>query len=532
MQGGFRRRRGCYDQVTILHELLLTNSKAVLIFFDMKAAYDTVPRDLLWSFFPNKWGNISLVRRLRALFDFNAARLMVSGHRSKEIRLRRGLLQGSSLSPILFNLFIDTLLKRLEAHGGGCMIGGRRINHLFFADDAVVVARNWQEARELVAICERWAIEFGMMFAPTKCAIVTGRNHKEPLYLHGEPLPVQENYTYLGMVMDHNGVDWKASYDPRIRTAANLICFLRKKGMNWSGWRPISSVTAYKTFIRPTLEYGMALGPVPKGILSRLQVIQNTALRSIASVQRSSSVRALHRLYRVEPIAHRQQELHARYHGRLHNATHRAPIVDIYRKLAKRERQPSKSLLNKQDNAVWPHIPLPNLDAGEETTPLGALLPLDKRTELRQQAIMGITGTAGGVGSTMSVLTTATHHLRPDILLRHSTQLSRKQVQEITNWRLGMVARHQSCAQCGEPLSRRHALECARILPRISSLRYWAGRVPSFSMGIAPFSHEVNALDDLLGQLQLHKSFDVGLWTELADIIRTVMVTTAGWDPG
>jgi hypothetical protein len=86
---------------------------AVVIFLDLKAAYDTVPREVLWSQFPRTDDQHSLICLLRALFDSNAAQLVVGGQRSDDISATRGLLQGSSLSPVLFNLFIDSLVEEI-----------------------------------------------------------------------------------------------------------------------------------------------------------------------------------------------------------------------------------------------------------------------------------------------------------------------------------------------------------------------------------------------------------------------------------
>ena len=82
---------------------------------DFKAAYDMVDRRILWTLLAKRFKmSTALIRLLRALFDFNFSRLEISGKKSEKIFHLRGLPQGSSLSPILFNFYIDSLIDLIQ----------------------------------------------------------------------------------------------------------------------------------------------------------------------------------------------------------------------------------------------------------------------------------------------------------------------------------------------------------------------------------------------------------------------------------
>ena len=58
---------------------------------------------------------IDLVECFSELFDHNEFILLVAGKQGEPISNRQGLLQGSSISPILFNFYINDLAEALDA---------------------------------------------------------------------------------------------------------------------------------------------------------------------------------------------------------------------------------------------------------------------------------------------------------------------------------------------------------------------------------------------------------------------------------
>ena len=123
-----------------------------------------VNRRLLWrrlQVYPEM--GLKTIRMLRSLFDFNKSVLVINGTESREILNRRGLLQGSSLSPILFNHFINDLILKLDEEGKLCTLGVAT-NCLFFADDAALHARTAQDLQLLLDICDCWAKRNGIRF--------------------------------------------------------------------------------------------------------------------------------------------------------------------------------------------------------------------------------------------------------------------------------------------------------------------------------------------------------------------------------
>ena len=107
---------------------------------------------------------------MRSLFDHNSSHILVDNIVSEEgIRNLRGVPQGSSLSPIMFNFYIDGLIKNLHEIKGEDLPS----SCLFFADDGNLHATNKEKIQELLDKCLIWSIDYGISFAPDKCLVVS-----------------------------------------------------------------------------------------------------------------------------------------------------------------------------------------------------------------------------------------------------------------------------------------------------------------------------------------------------------------------
>ena len=59
---------------------------------------------------------------------------------SDSFKVTNGVRQGGILSPQLFNIYIDGLSDILNKSCVGGFIGGKRINHILYADDLCIVS--------------------------------------------------------------------------------------------------------------------------------------------------------------------------------------------------------------------------------------------------------------------------------------------------------------------------------------------------------------------------------------------------------
>ena len=91
---------------------------------------------------------------------------------SSEFTVSNGVKQGGVLSPILFAIYTDGLLKRLEEIGVGCHMGSRFTGALAYADDITLLAPCKSALSILVSVCEKYASEFDILFNGSKSKLL------------------------------------------------------------------------------------------------------------------------------------------------------------------------------------------------------------------------------------------------------------------------------------------------------------------------------------------------------------------------
>ncbi len=85
-----------------------------MCFYDLQKAFDSVEYPVLLRRLYDAGINGRTWRLLKAWYNHPKCKVNVDGQLSAEFTLERGMLQGSVLSPVLFLLVMDPLLRELE----------------------------------------------------------------------------------------------------------------------------------------------------------------------------------------------------------------------------------------------------------------------------------------------------------------------------------------------------------------------------------------------------------------------------------
>lgn len=465
-QGGFRRNRSTLDQCFVLQEIIQHNPAAQHAFLDFKAAFDSVNRQRLWTILQHNYDvPYSTVCRLMDLFDSNFSRLVIGGRQSEPIPNLRGLLQGSALSPILFNFFIDPLLKLLSSTNALVRSGPNATNHLAFADDINIHAENIAGLQDILNTCISWAITNGMQYQPLKCVqLGAADNPESPLTMYGMQIPQQRTFQYLGIPFDVKGVDFEENFTARANKAKNIAAALNRIGMNVAGFPPAASARLYKAFIRPVMEYGLQLAPQFEIHLESLRKAQSFALKKIFSAPRNTSGNAVMRLLQVEPIAARNLIVTCQFYGRLHNSNDsNIPAVRFWRAAIQGSNRKSFAMLmnDRNRNPLWQHCkrvsiltnPLQSIEFSKPVAALSKAQQSKYAKKTLSKLDLGLSNVSASIqfDESDTIRPCLTSEGMPETRIRIP----------IYRWLLGNVAVHKTCNYCGEIMSRTHAVECS-----------------------------------------------------------------------
>ena len=93
-----------------------------------------------------------LIYPLRNLYASQEATVRTGHETTDWFQIGKGVRQGCILSPCLFNLYAENIMRNagLEEAQAGIKIAGRNINNLRYADDTTIMAESEEELKSLL----------------------------------------------------------------------------------------------------------------------------------------------------------------------------------------------------------------------------------------------------------------------------------------------------------------------------------------------------------------------------------------------
>ena len=192
-QAGFRSNRGCLDNIFTLNMLIqfqLRKNKGKLygLFVDLKSAFDSVDHNLLWRKLLNLGLSTKIINILK--YFYSAANLKISNNQgcTDSVKVTKGVLQGETLSPLLFALFLYDLEAFLINKG----VRGVTASHfleilvLAYADDIVLLADSYVGMKKVLLYFHEYCLINKLTVNLDKTKIVLfqkgGHGHKKNLH--------------------------------------------------------------------------------------------------------------------------------------------------------------------------------------------------------------------------------------------------------------------------------------------------------------------------------------------------------------
>ena len=156
VQAGFRKSRGTRDQITnilwIMEKAREFQKNIYFCFIDYAKAFDCVDHNKLWKILKETGIPDHLTCLLRNLYAGQEATVRTEHRTTDWFQIGKGVCQGCILSPCLFNLYAEYIMRNagLEEAEAGIKIARRNINNLRYADDTTLMAESEEELKSLL----------------------------------------------------------------------------------------------------------------------------------------------------------------------------------------------------------------------------------------------------------------------------------------------------------------------------------------------------------------------------------------------
>ena len=353
--------------LTLLHDIQAahqTGLRTGMLLFDIQGFFDHINHERLIQILNDLGFAPEIVKWCRSFLKDRTVRLRFNGKSSDPIDFTVGTPQGSPVSSVLSTIYTSPLLHKMR-DWANTSLG-------MYIDDGVILAcgHEWKEIDASLlngyTECTKWLIKAGLNAEPEKTELIYFKKGREktnpPNYIH-LPIPTLNTYyrvtatntvKYLGFFFD-NKLSWKHHVEVmcnRARASLKSLQLLGNsvRGLDQAKWR-----LAYNAICLPVLTYGCQLWYTGKqiGLVKKLQVVQNDAVKQISGTFRTTPREPLHQLLNILPMDLRLNMLVQKTAFRLYKA-------------------PKGSQLLKRLGGAW-HSPDPN----------GLPLPASNRNSLK-----------------------------------------------------------------------------------------------------------------------------------------------------
>ena len=295
-QAGFRRNRSCADQIAslriIVEQSLEWNSPLYINFIDYEKAFDSVDRETLWNLLRHYGVPKKIISLIRCTFQDMSCKITHAGQLSESFEVKTGVRQGCLLSPFLFLLVIDWIMKTTTTgrNNGIQWTLWTQLDDLDFADDLALLSHNHSQMHDKTTLLETTSAGTGLKINRKKTELMKmNTTANAPITVGGEPIREVESFVYLGSVVDHQG---GTDRDVTARIGKARAAFVTLKNIWASGG--ISMRTKLRIFnsnVKSVLLYGCETWRTTQTMQRKIQTFFNTGLRRIYKIQWQEKIR-------------------------------------------------------------------------------------------------------------------------------------------------------------------------------------------------------------------------------------------------
>ena len=226
-----------------------------------------------------------IVNIMKSMYDGSESCVRVSQGHTDFFNVDSGVRQGDSLSPLLFNIVLDFVMRKVEPAGDGIeWTAGRRLRDLAYADDICLLADDLADMRRMTeaVVCE--AAKVGLRVNTRKTEIMKIRTEDESdVVIEDERIREVEKFVYLGCEVRKDG-DIRNEVGIRIGKAGAAFRNMERV-WNENGMTLRTKLKLFNSIVLSVLLYGCESWKGLREIEERVRRFESGCLRKIMKIR-------------------------------------------------------------------------------------------------------------------------------------------------------------------------------------------------------------------------------------------------------
>jgi Reverse transcriptase (RNA-dependent DNA polymerase) len=233
LQAAYKQNLGCIDHLFTLNTIICKslkqkNGKLYCFFVDLSKAFDNIKHSTLWVKL-NKLGlSQKFVNCVKTIYDNTKGCVKTSKGETNTFEITQGVLQGESLSPTLFILYMNDIVKIiLEKKYDNIIINNMEIPLLLYADDIILIGTSRSNLQNKISVLKSYFEQNNFTINLGKSKIMIFKKsckakNEDILYWGKNKIEQVKEYKYLGVTISQTGLYNKAT-DEFVSKGLNAI---------------------------------------------------------------------------------------------------------------------------------------------------------------------------------------------------------------------------------------------------------------------------------------------------------------------
>jgi len=304
-QFGFRRGMGTREAIAVMRtigERSIEHDQPIYIcFVDYEKAFDRVNWPKLMTILKSLGIDWRDRRLISALYMGQSANVRTEHGEAGPCVIGRGVRQGCLLSPQLFNIYAEAMMKEaMEDVEDGVHVGGHVIQAVRFADDQAMIASSVEGLQNIMTKLNNIVKNYKMKINEKKTKVMKiGRGEAEQvkIVINGNELEQVHQFKYLGSLLTEDG---RSEREIKVRISMAKEAFEKhKKLLTENTINKNLRKRLIKTLVWSVLLYGSETWTMRKGDTDKLESCEMWMWRRMEKVTWRERVRNEEVLRRV-----------------------------------------------------------------------------------------------------------------------------------------------------------------------------------------------------------------------------------------